>query len=170
MDTLEYVRLANQAPIRYLGTEVSIEEFQTALHDAILSLRKLTQIKQLLFDNSKIERKGFFNNCADIPAKMGNYDESARMISAILNIARSAEHLLSEMEFAIKGNNLDHLIINVACMHLFQNLAVISKQIDKTFEEIQIGNIECLKFEYPDYYKSKPQQKEITLMDLVNHE
>ena len=170
MDTLEYVRLANQAPIRYLGTEVSIEEFQTALHNAILSLRKLGQIKQLLFDNSKIERKGFFNNCADIPAKIGNYDESTRMISAILNIARSSEHLLSEFEFCIKGNNLDNFIINVACMHLFQNLAVISNLIDKSFEEIQIANIECLKFQYPDYYKPRHEQKELTLMDLVDHE
>ena len=170
MDTLEYVRLVNQAPIRYLGTEVSIEEFATDLRNAIRALSRLSEINRLLFDNSKIERKGFFNNCADVPAKIGNYDNSAKMISAILNIARSCEHLLAEFEFCTKGHEFDSPAINVSCMRLFQSLAVISEQIGRSFEEIQISNIECLKFEHPAYYKPRTQQKEVTLMDLVDHE
>ena len=170
MDSLEYVRLANQSPVRYIGTEVSIEEFTTDLKNAIRALSRLSEIKRVLFDNLKIERKGYFNNCIDIPSKIGDYDNSARMISAILNIAQGCEHLLAEFEFCTKGHKFDSPAINVSCMRLFQSLAVISEQIGRSFEEIQIANIECLKFEHPAYYKPRVQQKETTLMDLVDHE
>lgn len=170
MDSLEYVRLVNQAPVRYIGTEVSIEELQTALRDAIKTLSALEHVNHLLFNNDKIKRKGHFNNCASVPSTMGEYDNSARTISAILNISRNCLGLLAEFDYCLKGRAFDKPVLIGSCRDIFQSLAIIAEQTNRSFEEMQIASFEFLKYKHPDVYKAKSRQRETSLMDLVNHE
>lgn len=156
MDSLQYATLANQAPVRYNGERVNLEQFLNALSSSIRALNVLQDCKkELLCENGYVAKNkvGFYNTCSSLPGQFENIHEGQRIISAILNIACESKSLLEKLEQTLKNKNyVSQCGMHDATANIFQHQAVIANYLGCSLEEMMISNVDKLIAVYPEKY------------------
>jgi len=148
MDQLEFVRLANMVPVNFNGHRSDLEQFLRALGEVSKSLAKLDDIKRELLCENKYNcpvMVYFHNTCSELPATFKNYEDGIQVISAILNIASKTKDLINALQVQFKqGEETTYTWLKFysSISDIFQYQAMMADYLGRSFEEMQIDNVE----------------------------
>jgi len=148
MDQLEFVRLANTMPINFNGHRADLEQFLHVLCEVSKSLAKLDDIKRELLCENKYNcpvMVYFHNTCSELPATFKNYEDGIQVISAILNIASKTKDLINALQVQFKqGEETSYSWLKYysSISDIFQYQAMMADYLGRSFEEMQIDNVE----------------------------
>jgi NTP pyrophosphatase (non-canonical NTP hydrolase) len=145
---------ARTVPQGWHGDLTSLMFFSVTLGNAIDALQKLDYLKKLMFYGKGHQKDAVISiSCKDIPrtSAFKNEQFAIDLIHAILGIATEAGELLEALQIVLsEGKPVDEVSLKEEGGDLFWYIALLTRTLGTSFEEMQQMNIAKLLSRYPE--------------------